>query len=89
MLIGLLKYCLQYRANNNLELMEIIIKQIDCQLNKNTMNDRDIKDFLHFIKSNIDVIPVEEFELELVRREHDLEYYQLQWRLSFLLRLFK
>lgn len=89
MLISLLKLCILYKETNSINLKNVINEKIMIQLSTPAMNDNYIQILLTSIKSNIDIIDVSNFRLELIEREHDLNYYQLQWRLSFLLRLFK
>lgn len=53
------------------------------------MNSFNTEALLMNLKENIDCIDKVYLQAELIVVEHDLELYQLQWRLSILLRLLK
>ena len=89
MLLSLLKYCLLYKETGSEQLKVLINKKIDNQLSSKVMNSFNTEALLMNLKENIDCIDKVYLQAELIVVEHDLELYQLQWRLSILLRLLK
>ena len=89
MLLSLLKYCLLYKETGSEQLKVIINEKIDNQLSSKVMNSFNTEALLMNLKENIDCIDKVYLQAELIVVEHDLELYQLQWRLSILLRLLK
>lgn len=89
LMISLLKLCLIYKETENENLKVAIFQQIDFQTNAIVMNDSETVAKLDYIKCNLDSLDTSTIQFELLMKEHDLEYYQLQWRLSFFLRFLK
>ena len=89
MLLSLLKYCLLYKETGSEQLKVLINEKIDNQLSSKVMNSFNTDALLMNLKENIDCIDKVYLQAELMVVEHDLELYQLQWRLSILLRLLK
>lgn len=89
MLLSLLKYCLLYKETGSEQLKVLINEKIDNQLSSKVMNSFNTEALLMNLKENIDCIDKVYLQAELIVVEHDLELYQLQWRLSILLRLLK
>ncbi len=89
MLLSLLKYCLLYKETGSEQLKVLINEKIDNQLSSKVMNSFNTDALLMNLKENIDCIDKVYLQAELIVVEHDLELYQLQWRLSILLRLLK
>ena len=89
MLLSLLKYCLLYKEIGSEQLKVLINEKIDNQLSSKVMNSFNTEALLMNLKENIDCIDKVYLQAELIVVEHDLELYQLQWRLSILLRLLK
>ena len=89
MLLSLLKYCLLYKETGSEQLKVLINEKIDNQLSSNVMNSFNTEALLMNLKENIDCIDKVYLQAQLIVVEHDLELYQLQWRLPILLRLLK
>lgn len=89
MLLSLLKYCLLYKETGSEQLKVLINEKIDNQLSSKVMNSFNTEALLMNLKENIDCIDKVYLQAQLIVVEHDLELYQLQWRLSILLRLLK
>ena len=53
------------------------------------MNNVDTEKLLVNPKENIDSIDEVYIQAKLIETEHNFEFYQLQWRLSILLRILK
>ncbi len=84
-----MKYCLLYKETGSEQLKVLINEKIDNQLSSNVMNSCNTEALLMNLKENIDCIDKVYLQAQLIVVEHDLELYQLQWRLSILLRLLK
>ena len=84
-----MKYCLLYKETGSEQLKVLINEKIDNQLSSKVMNSFNTEALLMNLKENIDCIDKVYLQAELIVVEHDLELYQLQWRLSILLRLLK
>lgn len=80
-----LKAC-EYNDN---EWKEIIKKQIDHQLDSSTFNDTLVRKNYGVLKQCIDTNTIKNIEYMLVWAEHCVEESKLQWRFSYLLRIFK
>ena len=89
MLLSLLKYCLLYKETGSEQLKVLINEKIDNQLSSNVMNSFNTEALLMNLRENIDCIDKVYLQAQLIVVEHDLELFQLQWRLSILLRLLK
>ena len=89
MLLSLLKYCLLYKETGSEQLKILIDENIDYQLSSKVMNSINTEELLMNLKKNIDSIDKVYIQAELITVEHDFEFYQLQWRLSILLRILK
>ena len=89
MLLSLLKYCLLYKETGSEQLRELIYKEIDSQISSKAMNSLNTDELLIKLKENIDSIDKVYLQTQLIMAEHDFEFYQLQWRLSIILRLIK
>ena len=53
------------------------------------MNSLNTDELLIKLKENIDSIDKVYIQTQLIMAEHNFEFYQLQWRLSILLRILK
>lgn len=89
MLLSLLKYCLLYKETGSEQLKALINEKIDNQISSKAMNSVDTEKLLVNLKENIDSIDKVYIQTQLIMAEHDFEFYQLQWRLSILLRILK
>jgi hypothetical protein len=89
MLLSLLKYCLLYKETGSEQLKELINEKIDNQISSKSMNSLNTDELLRKLKENIDSIDKVYIQAELIMAEHNFEFYQLQWRLSILLRILK
>jgi len=89
MLLSLLKYCLLYKETGSKQLKALINEKIDNQISSKAMNSLNTEGVLIKLKENIDSIDKVYIQTQLIMAEHDFEFYQLQWRLSIILRLIK
>lgn len=89
MLLSLLKYCLLYKETGSEQLKVLINEKIDNQISSKAMNSLNTEGVLIKLKENIDSIDKVYIQTQLIMAEHDFEFYQLQWRLSIILRLIK
>lgn len=89
MLLNLLKYCLLYKETGSDQLKILVNETIDYQLLYKAMNSVNTEKLLVNLKENIDSIDKVYIQAQLIIAEHDFEFYQLQWRLSILLRILK
>ena len=89
MLLSLLKYCLLYKETGSEQLKALINEKIDNQILSKAMNSLNTEKLLVNLKENIDSIDKIYMQTQLIMAEHDFEFYQLQWRLSILLRILK
>ena len=89
MLLSLLKYCLLYKETGSDQLKLLINEKIDNQISSKTMNSLNTEGLLIKLKENIDSIDKVYIQTQLIMAEHNFEFYQLQWRLSILLRILK
>lgn len=89
MLLSLLKYCLLYKETGSEQLKALINEKIDNQISSKAMNSLNTYELLIKLKENIDSIDKVYIQAELIMAEHNFEFYQLQWRLSIILRLIK
>ena len=89
MLLSLLKYCLLYKETGSEQLKALINEKIDNQISSKAMNSLNTYELLIKLKENIDSIDKAFIQAELIMAEHNFEFYQLQWRLSVILRLIK
>ena len=89
MLLSLLKYCLLYKETGSEQLKALINEKIDNQILSKSMNSLNTDELLIKLKENIDSIDKVYIQAELIMAEHNFEFYQLQWRLSILLRILK
>ena len=89
MLLSLLKYCLLYKETGSEKLKALIDEKIDNQISSKAMNSLNTEEILIELKKNIDSIDKVCIQSQLIMAEHDFEFYQLQWRLSILLRILK
>lgn len=89
MLLSLLKYCLLYKETGSEQLKALINQKIDNQISSKSMNSLNTDELLIKLKENIDSIDKVYIQAELIMAEHNFEFYQLQWRLSIILRLIK
>lgn len=89
MLLSLLKYCLLYKETGSEQLRALINETIDNQISSKAMNSLNTEGVLIKLKENIDSIEKGYIQTQLIKAEHDFEFYQLQWRLSILLRILK
>ena len=89
MLLSLLKYCLLYKETGSEQLKVLINEKIDNQISSKAMNSLNTEKLLVNLKENIDSIDKIYIQTQLIMAEHNFEFYQLQWRLSILLRILK
>lgn len=89
MLLSLLKYCLLYKETGSEQLKALINEKIDNQISSEAMSSLNTNELLIKLKENIDSIDKVYIQSELIMAEHNFEFYQLQWRLSILLRILK
>ena len=89
MLLSLLKYCLLYKETGSEQLKALINDIIDNQISSKSMNSLNTEELLINLKENIDSMDKVYIQAELIMAEHNFEFYQLQWRLSILLRILK
>ena len=89
MLLSLLKYCLLYKETGSEQLKALINETIDNQISSKSMNSLNTDELLIKLKENIDSIDKVYIQTQLIMAEHNFEFYQLQWRLSILLRILK
>ena len=89
MLLSLFKYCLLYKETGSKQLKALIDEKIDNQISSKAMNSLNTEKLLVNLKENIDSIDKVYIQTQLIMAEHDFEFYQLQWRLSILLRILK
>ena len=89
MLLSILKYCLLYKETGSEQLKALINEKIDNQISSKSMNSLNTDELLIKLKENIDSIDKVYIQAELIMAEHNFEFYQLQWRLSILLRILK
>ena len=80
-----LKAC-EYNDN---EWKVIIKKQIDKQLDSGTFNDMLVRKNYGVLKQCIDTNTIKNIEYMIVWADHCAEASKLQWRFSYLLRIFK
>ena len=66
-----------------------VSKNIDYQLDHGTFNNDSVLKSYRLIKDNIDKVNEENIKMELINAEHIYELNSLNWRFSFLLRIFK
>ena len=89
MLLSLLKYCLLYKETGSEQLKVLINEKIDYQISYRAMNSPITEELLINLKKKLDSIDKVYIQTQLIMAEHDFEFYQLQWRLSILLRILK
>lgn len=84
-----LKKCLLYIETKQDYIKKDILNNIDYQLKNDTFNTNEaIKAYKH-IKNNIDNLTKDNIEMEIINAEHRYELNSLNWKFSFLLRIFK
>lgn len=84
-----LKKCLLYIETKQDYIKKDILNNIDYQLKNDTFNTNEtIKAYKH-IKNNIDNMTKDNIEMEIINAEHRYELNSLNWKFSFLLRIFK
>ncbi len=71
------------------EWKNIAIKQIDKQLDSGTFNDTIVRDNYNTLKLCIDTNTIKNIEYMIIWAEHCADESKLQWKFSFLLRIFK
>ena len=89
MLLSLLKYCLLYKETGSEQLKVLVNEKIDYQISYRAMNSPITEELLINLKKKLDSIDKVYIQTQLIMAEHDFEFYQLQWRLSILLRILK
>ena len=78
-----------YRETGSYQLKILVNEKIDYQLSYKAMNNVDTEKLLVNPKENIGSIDEVYIQAKLIETEHNFEFYQLQWRLSILLRILK
>lgn len=84
-----LKKILLYKETKSNNIKKDILKNINYQLDHGTFNNDSVLKFYKLIKDNIDKVNEENIKMELINAEHIYELNSLNWRFSFLLRIFK
>lgn len=84
-----LKKCLLYIETKQDYIKKDILKNIDYQLKRATFNSDEVINAYKNIKENIDKLTKNNIEMEIINAEHKYELNSLNWKFSFLLRLFK
>ena len=90
--IRILKKLLLYFEVNSKILKQEILKNIDYQLDSGTFNNPQYRNSYEKIKTNITEkksFDKDMIKNELINAEHRYEMISLNWRFSFLLRIFK
>lgn len=84
-----LKKLLLYKETKSENIKKDVLKNIDYQLDYGTFNNDSVLKSYRLIKDNIDKVNEENIKMELINAEHIYELNSLNWRFSFLLRIFK
>ena len=84
-----LKKCILYIDTKQDYIKQNILENIKYQLDKGTFNRNDVINSYKYIKNNIDNLSKDNIEMEIINAEHCYEETSLNWKFSFLLRLFK
>lgn len=84
-----LKKLLLYKETKSENIKNDILKNINYQLDHGTFNNDSVLKSYRLIKNNIDKVNEEHIKIELINAEHIYELNLLNWRYSFLLRIFK
>lgn len=91
--IKVLKECLLYIEVNEedikKELSKDILKNIDYQLDSGTFNNNEYRQAYALIRNNINNLNKNSIKIEIIKAEHNYEMNALNWKFSFILRLFK
>lgn len=82
-------FALKACENNDNERKDIIKDQINKQLDGGTFNDTVVRDNYDALKLCIDTNTIKNIEYMIIWAEHCAEVSKLQWKFSFILRLFK
>lgn len=82
-------FALKACENNDNERKDIIKDQINKQLDGGTFNDTVVRDNYDALKLCIDTNIIKNIEYMIIWAEHCAEESKLQWKFSFILRLFK
>lgn len=88
-LLSTLKLCKIYLESKDINLKMNIIKKIDKQLDLGTFNIMEIRYMYEYIKNNFESLSGLELDIYIVQAEHNYEMVSLNWRFSFILRVFK
>lgn len=70
-------------------IKEDILTNIEYQLDNETFNNQEFKNAYMMIRNNIDNLKSSNVNIELINAEKNYEFHSLNWRFSFLLRIFK
>lgn len=87
-----IKKVLLYKETKSKYIKEDILKNINYQLDSGTINNKQYREAYIILKKeieNINNIDKSYIEMELINAEHKYEAASLNWKYSFLLRLFK
>lgn len=87
-----IKKILLYKETKSEYIKDDVLKNINYQLEYGTINNRKYKEAYIIVKKeleNINNIDKSYIEMELINAEHKYEAVSLNWKYSFLLRLFK
>ena len=84
-----LKKCLLYIETKEKYIKEDILSNIEYQLDNETFNNQKFRNAYVMIKNNIDDLKSSNINIELINAEKYYELNSLNWRFSFLLRIFK
>ena len=81
-----------YIETNDKNIKKELLKNIDYQLDTGTINNNKYRESYKRMKEFINKATLDNksyIKYELLKAEHNYEFISLQWRYSFLLRLFK
>ena len=84
-----LKKCLLCIETKEEYIKEDILTNIEYQLDNETFNNQEFKNAYMMIRNNIDNLKSSNVNIELINAEKNYEFHSLNWRFSFLLRIFK
>lgn len=88
-LLNTLKLCKLYIDSKDKNIKNNIITNVDTQLNPSTFNDLNIRSDYQEIRDNLECFTSTQIEYKIISTERMYEMASLNWRISFLLRIFK
>ena len=84
-----LKKCLLYVETKKNYIKKDILGNIEYQLKNSTFNSEETRNAYKNLKQNIDKLTKDNIEMEIIKAEQRYELNSLNWKFSFLLRIFK